>query len=139
MLGHRSQSASSSLNVLVVLYLFILFFFISWRLITLQYVFIFILIGWWWKFSHGFFNKNANKLIESPIYFQWKNKTGLIHLSYDSNDVGIWMYLELIRRNIMRWFLNAGIIKNVKMKLVVYFFFIKNYIEKENWTHVFIY
>ena len=29
--------------------------------------------------------------------------------------------------------------KNVKMKLVVYFFFIKNYIEKENWTHVFIY
>ena len=29
--------------------------------------------------------------------------------------------------------------KNVKMKLVAHFFFIKNYIEKENWTHVFIY
>lgn len=49
------------------------------------------------------FNKNANILIESPRYFQRKNKTGLIDLSYDSNDVGIWIYFELIRRNIMRW------------------------------------
>lgn len=71
------------------------------------------------------FNKNENKLIESPRYFQWKNKTGLIGLSYDSNDVGIWIYFELIRRNIMRWWSHKNA---VKMKLLVYFFFIKNYI-----------